>query len=292
MKKFFYGFLLSLFTIFSAKAEITILACEPEWQMLAREIAKDKIEINLAIPADEDPRNPEFKPLVKRATRARMFFCNGGELEEKWLMRLANDSRNIKIVSDPENNILFAQDFVDENFPDNFGSRVHLNPYNIAKVAAEFTARIKILDPINANFYQNSYEEFSKKWAEEIIKWEKKAQPLKGKIFIASDETWNYLEDWLQINIISRDENISSSQSKAVQLNDFYKMTKDQKIEAIIFADFEDKRDLFWLSNKLKTRMTLLPLTVNLTSESNDLFKMFETTIARLLAECLNGICN
>ncbi len=292
MRKFFCCF--GIFLLLSAKAwsRVTVFACESEWQAVAREIAKDKIDLTLGIAPTQNPQKVEIKYLIKRAGKARMFFCTGGGLEEKWLMDLASDSRNIKIIADPKKNILFAYDVVNAGNLDNkLGSRVHLNPHNISKIAAEFTLRIKELDPINAIFYQNSYENFTKKWQKKIIEWEAKSKSLKGMTFIAQDDSWKYLEDWLQIKILTFSEFEKKSQSKAINLYNFARKLENVDAEAIIFASFENKKDLLWLRDKLRKRMILLPFTVNGSANSQDLVKMFDATVNRLLTDCSSGVC-
>jgi len=292
MRNFIYLFLVFFVLSYEAVAKVTVFACEPEWQNLAYIIAKDKIDITLGVSPTQNPKKIEIKPLIKRAGKARMFFCSGDGLEDDWLMRLASDSRNVKIIADPKKNILFAYDViaVDET-TQSLGPRVHLNPYNILKIADEFTSRIKELDPVNAEFYQASYTEFAEKWQAKIVEWEDKVQVLKGKNFIAYDDSWKHLENWLQIKIMVHNQDYKISQSKAVQLNEFAKKMRDYDIEAIIFASFEDKKDLLWLRDKLKKRMILLPFTVNGSANSSDLFKMFDATVDRLLTDCSSGIC-
>ncbi len=292
MKKFFYALGIFLFFSIEASAKVTVFACESEWQALAREIAKDKIDLTLGIAPTQNPQKVEIKYLVKRAGKARMFFCSGGGLEEKWLMNLASDSRNIKIIADPKKNILFAYDVVNAGKTGvDLGPRVHLNPHNISKIAAEFTLKIKELDPVNANFYQNSYEEFIKKWQKKIVEWELKSKALKGVIFIAQDNSWKYLEDWLQIKILTLADFEKKSQSKIINLHHFAQELDNVEVEAIIFASFENKKDLLWLRDKLRKRMILLPFTVNGSANSQDLTKMFDATVNRLLTDCSSGVC-
>ncbi len=291
MKKNIFAFFLFFLISFNCWAKIEIVACESEWRSLARQIVKDKIDVILAVPANQNPKVVDVRNLSKKITRAELFFCSGGGLESAWLNRIINDGRNIKAVANPQEAILFASDFIDDKLETNLGPRVHLNPHNIIKIADEFTKRIKKVDPLNSNFYQQSYEDFIQRWMEAMTIWEKKAKALKGLTFVANDGSWNHLEKWLEIDIISLDENKSESQSKAIRLNDFAKMLKGKEVRAIIFAGFETKTDLFWLRDKLKLRIIPLPFTVNSVSGSTDLFKVFDMIINRLLADCSSGVC-
>ena len=297
-----FGF---FFVAANAEAKITILACEPEWYSLARQIVQDKADINLAVSANQDAKNIEVKaPLIAKARTARMFFCNGGDLEARWLTTLINKSYNLKAVTDKES-VLFAYDYADKiggiDEPDftmvgkkkfyKNGVRVHLNPNNITKIAAEFTKRVKKYDPINADFYQQSYENFVKNWEVSIKKWEGRASALKGMTFIANDNSWSYLGNWLGFKIITLSDQENGDKPDVVNLNDLAKSLKTAPAEAIIFAGWENKKSLFWVRDTAKIRLVSLPFTVGGAANSINLFMMFDTTVNSLLTDCSKGTC-
>ncbi len=294
MKKILLSFCL-FFIATTAEAKITIFACEPEWGSLARMIVKDQADINVAITGDQNPLTLEIKaPLIAVARKAQMVFCTGGDLESKWLSALLNRSYNLAAISN-DNSLMFAADYVDKakilNADDAYlqrGARVHLNPHNIPKIAAEFTRRVKLLDPIHAGFYQKSYEEFVKKWEVAIVKWEKKAAPLKGMPLLANDNSWTYLADWLDLNIKTINDPKTGAKPDLVKLHAIVESLKVSPVEAIIFARFEDKRSVLWLRDTTKTRVALVPFT---TKGPTDLFKLFDGIINALSTDCSSGTC-
>lgn len=304
MKKIFLVFGLFLLAK-TAEAKITILACEPEWASLAQEIVKNKAEIKIATSADQDPRNIEVKTvLATMARNADLLFCSGGDLESKWFPTLIARSYNMKIMSN-ESNVLLALDYVEKpKFSEKenadkvnkdravkSNARVHLNPHNITKIAAEFTRRIKLIDAVNANFYQKSFDDFSKKWNEAIKKWEEKAAFLRGVTFVAEDDSWDFLANWLGLKIITLVDVQTGAKPNVVSLHKVVNLLKKNPAEAIIFARFENKKNLLWLRDKTKIRMILLPFTVGGAANSGDLFQLFETTISSLSTDCSSGTC-
>ncbi len=278
-----------------AQAKLSIFACEPEWASLARVIVQDKMDIDVATNANQNPQLVTVKSaLVVPARRAKLIFCTGGDLEKKWLNRLINESNNLAAVTD-KNSLMFAYDYAEklQNIDVKYkyltsGVRVHLNPNNLFKIAAEFTRRVKIIDPLHADFYQSNLEVFVKKLKESIITWEEKAKSLQGISFLANDNSWVYLADWLKINIATIYDPETGKKPDVLRLHSIADSLKANRIEAIIFAGFEDKRSMLWLRDTAKTRVVLVPFS---TKGPTDLFKLYDTIINALLTDCSTGVC-
>lgn len=281
--------LLVFFFTKTAEAKITVYACEPEWASLAREIAGNKAEVLMGTSAYENPTNILVNNKILSVIRAaEMVFCTGGGLEDKWLQRAINESDNLKVRTNPESLFLVygANKSEKKVLP-----RPHLNPNNIPPIAAEFTRRIKILDAINANFYQKSYEEFLTRWQKSIALWEKAAAPIKGMRVVISDDAWLGLVQWLGLEIAAKIDTQKSSIANTKRLNEIADELKKNPARAIIFANYENKEPILWLSKKTKTKVILLPFTVGGAANSSNLSQLFATSINLLLVDCSKSVC-
>src|SRR5881628_3541773 len=90
--------LLLLLAPLHAYAALNILACEPEWGALAKEIGGDKANVYTAITALQDPHRVEARPsLIARARNADLMVCTGAQLEIGWAPLLQTQSGNAKI---------------------------------------------------------------------------------------------------------------------------------------------------------------------------------------------------
>ena len=87
---------ITLLTVSSlVQAKVDILACEPEWASLAREIGGDKVEAYAATTAFQDPHHIQARPsLLAKARKADLLICSGAELEAGWLPILLKKSGN------------------------------------------------------------------------------------------------------------------------------------------------------------------------------------------------------
>lgn len=273
----------------SAQAKITVYACEPEWASLAREIVGNKADVLSGTSALENPAKVMINNgLLNLIRKADMVFCTGGGFEKKWLIRAINESDNVKVRTNKDALLLV---YGSENSDKEILPRPHLNPHNIVPVAQEFKEKIKKLDSINAAFYEDSFEKFSKKWSEQILLWEKAAEPLRGKRVIFTDDSWMPLINWLGLEVAAKIESKKGFMKNNQRLNEIVSEVKKNPAEMIIFANYEDKKPILYLSEKTKTRIVLLPFTVGGAANSGNLTQLFSTTINLLLVDCSKNIC-
>src|SRR3982750_258288 len=90
--------LLLLLAPLQAYAALNLVACEPEWGSLAKELGGDKVNVYTAITALQDPHRVEARPsLIARARSADLLVCTGAQLEIGWVPLLQTQSGNSKI---------------------------------------------------------------------------------------------------------------------------------------------------------------------------------------------------
>ncbi len=291
-------FFLSLFFIATnAHARMTIMACEPEWAAMAREIVKDKADVVSATRAVQNPylEVPRNLAQIKMVVKANMVICTGGGLEDKWLPDLLKRSSNLDIRS--KKAVLFASDYlaVKLNIVDKDKrsmARPHLNPYNILKVAEEFNKRMQALDPLNQRFYQSSFEDFCKRFSNEITRLEKSAKALAGMKIIVLNDSWAYLVDWLKLNVVLNVEKEKNGRkTNSFLTRELAKKANDDGAQAIIYADFQVKDDLYAISKEGNIRVIFLPYTAGGMVNTYDLFKVFDSTLERLTIDCSKVSC-
>src|SRR6478672_13872150 len=83
-----------------ALASLNVLACEPEWAALVKELGGDKVSVYSAVTPLQDPHRIEARPsLIARARNADLMVCTGLELEVGWLPILVQQSGNSRIVA-------------------------------------------------------------------------------------------------------------------------------------------------------------------------------------------------
>jgi len=279
-----------------APAALNILACEPEWGALAKELGGDKVNIYVAATALQDPHRIEARPsLIARARSADLVVCTGAELEVGWLPLLQTQSGNPKIqVGQPGLfeaaryvTLLEIPSRVDRSLGDvhpQGNPHIHLDPRNIAKIAGPLTERMAQLDPGDAAQYRSRAQAFLQRWQEATARWEKEAAPLKGIPIVVYHKNMSYLEDWLGLREVGALEPKPGLPPTASHLSDLLASLAREPAKAIVRAAYNDPRAAEWLSERAKIPAVALAFTVGGNEKAQDLFGLFDDTLARLLA--------
>src|SRR5882672_3903407 len=195
---------LALFSL-QASAALNILACEPEWGALAKELGGDKASVYVATTALQDPHRIEARPsLIARARSADLLVCTGAELEIGWAPLLQTQSGNPKIqVRQPGYfetagvvALLEKPTRLDRSMGDIHAAgnpHIHLDPRNIARVSAALSQRMANLDRADAGYYEDRGKSFLQRWNDATARWEKQAVPLKGLPLVVYHKNLTYL---------------------------------------------------------------------------------------------------
>jgi zinc/manganese transport system substrate-binding protein len=277
-------------------AALNIFACTPEWGALARELGGDKVTVYTATTALQDPHRIEARPsLIARARSADLVVCTGAELEIGWLPLVLQQSGNSRIQSGRPG-YFEAADFValiekparlDRSLGDIHAAgnpHIHLDPRNIAEVAAGLGDRLAALDAKEAQHYRDRTRAFLDRWREASARWEKQAAPLKGFPLVVHHKTLSYLVAWLGMREVGALEPKPGLPPSTGSLTELLAKLKQMPARAVVRAAYEDPRPSEWLAQRAGIPAVMLPYTVGGSDQAKDLFGLYDDTLARLLA--------
>ena len=280
----------------SASAALNILACEPEWASLAKEIGGDRVNVSSATTALQDPHRVEARPsLIARARNADLLVCTGAELESGWVPLLLSQGGNAKIqVGQPGNfeaakhaALIEVPARVDRSMGDVHPSgnpHLHLDPANIARVAAALGDRMAKLDAAQGAFYRERTKAFIERWQQAMSRWEKEAAPLKGMPVVVYHKDNSYLIKWLGMREVGALEPKPGIPPSTGHLTELVASLGREPAKAILRSSYNDPRPAEFLASRAKIPVVVLPYTVGGTDKAKDLFGLYEDTLARLLA--------
>lgn len=279
-----------------ALAALNILACEPEWGALAKELGGDKTNIYVATNALQDPHHIEARPsLIARARSADLVVCTGAELEVGWLPLLQTQSGNAKIQTGQPGYFEAARYVVKLEVPQRLdraqgdvhpggNPHIHLSPYNIEKVATALVERMAQVDGADAAYFQERAKAFLGRWRQAISKWEKEAAPLKGMPIVVYHKNMSYLNNWLGMREIGELEPKPGLPPTTAHLSDLLARLAKDPAKAVVSSAYNDPRAGEWLAERAKIPAVILPFTVGGSDKAQDLFGLYDDTLARLLA--------
>jgi zinc/manganese transport system substrate-binding protein len=271
-RKFAVSLLLGAAALLSASAHaaLNVLACEPEWEALTKEIGGDKVKVSSATNALQDPHRIEARPgLIARTRNADLLVCTGLVLEAGAFVprldipgKLDRSEGDVHAAGNPH---------------------IQQNPRNIALVAIALSKRLAEIDPANAAVYQSRHADFAARWSAAMLKWEKQAAPLRGVAVVEHHKNMEYLMNWLGMRQVGTLEAKPGVEPSAAHLCQLLAQLQREPAKMVLRAAYQDARASQWLSERAKIPAVALPFTVGGDDKANDLFGLFDVTVARLL---------
>lgn len=278
-----------------ARAELKVLACEPEWGALVKELAGDKVSVYVATTALQDPHRIEARPsLVAAARNAGLVVCTGAELELGWLPLLIRQSGNSAIQPGKPGHFEAAAyvrmldvpqrlDRADGDVHAAGNPHIQTDPRNIALVAEPLARRLAELDPANAATYQARSTDFQARWKAAIQRWEQSAAPLRGVPVVVQHKAFPYLQQWLGLVEVAALEPKPGVEPTSAHLSTVLAGLKTRPAKMILRAAYNDPRGADWLAERTQLPVVVLPFTVGGNEQAKDLFSLFDDTVQRLL---------
>ncbi|GAB4359790.1 MAG: zinc ABC transporter substrate-binding protein [Immundisolibacter sp.] len=296
MRALFLSTLLSFLLIAPAQAALRVLACEPEWAALTRELAGELAAVDAATTALQDPHRIEARPsLLAKARRADLMVCTGAGLEAGWLPLLQREAGNGRIQAGQpgyfeaagEVSLLDRPVRLDRALGDVHAAgnpHVHLDPRRVATIAAALAGRLAQIDPANAGRYAERNADFQARWQAAMTRWEALAAPLKGMPVVVHHKGLTYLADWLGLEVVGHLEPKPGVEPSAAHLAALLDMLKRRPARLILRSAYQSPRPAQWLADKAGIAAVELPYTVGGAPGTEDLFGLFEVTLSRLRA--------
>ncbi len=287
-------FLAGLAAALPAAAALNVFACEPEWAALAKELGGDKVSAYSATHALQDPHRIEARPsLIAKARSAQLVVCAGAELEAGWLPPVLRESGNAAVQpgragyfeATPHVTRLEIPSKLDRAEGDVHASgnpHIQLDPRNLLAVAAPLAKRLGELDAANAGHYAERHRAFAEKMQQAIARWEKEAAPLKGTRVIAQHKSFSYLFNWLGLVEAGTLEPKPGIEPGSAHLAQLVAQAKAQQVRLIVRTPYDSPRPGEWLAGRAGIPLVTLPFTVGGSERAQDLFGLFDDTIARL----------
>ncbi len=278
-----------------AHATLNVFACEPEWGALARELGGDAVKVYTATTAMQDPHRIEARPsLIAQTRRAHLVVCTGAELEVGWLPLLLRESGNAEVQPGRPGyfeatryvTLLDKPTLIDRSQGDVHAAgnpHIQTDPRNIARVGAALAQRLAEVDPANAAVYQARWKAFSARWDAAITRWQQQAAPLKGMPVVVQHKSFTYLLNWLGLREVATLEPKPGVEASVGYLAEVAARLKTTPARAVLRATYQSPRASEWLAKRADIPAVALPFTVGGAPGADDLFGLFDVTLAGLL---------
>ena len=285
---------LSLLAALPAHAGVRAFACEPEWGALLQTLGANEVSVFTATTALQDPHHIQARPsLIAHMRRADLLVCTGAELEIGWLPVLLRKSGNRALQPGRPGYFMAADQVRRLEVPKRLsraegdihpGGNPHVqtDPRRILRVAEALTRRLQVIDPDHAADYARRGQAFAGRWRAAIERWEAAAADLRGMPVVVHHDQWVYLEEWLGLQEVGELEPKPGIPPTPGHLAELKQQLHDRPARLILRAAYIDARPADWLSQQTGIPVAVLPFTVGGATGADDLFGLFDTTLARL----------
>lgn len=279
---------------FSARADLRILACEPEWGLLATEIGGDLVTVKTASAPGQDAHHIQARPsLLAQVRRADLVLCNGAGLEAGWLPVLLNRGGNPDVRQAP--GLFLAAEQVDRlEIPTTLdradgdvhamgNPHVHLDPRRMLTLSGQLAERFATLDPNNADQYRQQQQAWQADFEPKISAWEQQAAELKGLKVISHHRSWVYLLDWMGMQRVDELEPKPGLPPTPGHLAKLVSKAEKQQVKLILYRPINGDDAANWLASRTPACAVELPLSPG--EEGTDtLASLYDTLIQRLVS--------
>jgi zinc/manganese transport system substrate-binding protein len=279
----------------SARASLQIVTCESEWASLAAELGGEMVNAESATTPFQDVHYIQARPsLISKVRRADLVICTGADLEVGWLPLLLRQAGNAD-VQPGRPGFLTASDYVDllekPTSVDRSQGDIHpygnphiqTDPRNIAKVAAALADRLSEVDPDNAAYYRQRYEDFSTRWQSALDRWTAAIEGVRGMEIVVHHRAWVYLANWAGLVEVAALEPKPGLPPSAASLAQLLDVVKAKNVRLIIRAVYKDEQASEWLTDRTGIPHVVMPHTVGSVDGTDDLFSMFDVIVATLV---------
>src|SRR3954447_18695797 len=175
---------------FASAKKLNVIASTTDLASLAQEVGGDKIDIDAIAKGYQDPHFVEAKPsFLLKLRNADLLISVGLQLEIGWLPPLITQSGNPRIQVGA-NGYLDASQFAEIlEIPTGTVTRamgdVHplgnphywLDPDNGRRIAKGIAAKLGELQPADAQYFMQRFEDFSKRLTDAEKRWDEQMKP-------------------------------------------------------------------------------------------------------------------
>ena len=296
MKKIFVTLLLLASLPAMAANKLNIITATSDLASLTQEVGGDRVQVESIAKGYQDPHFVEAKPsFLLKLRRADLLITVGLELEIGWLPPLVTQSGNPKIQ--PGNpGYLDASQFSEVlEIPTGQVTRamgdVHpqgnphywMDPDNGRRVAKGIAGKLGQMQPADAQYFMQRYEDFSKRLTEAEKRWDDQMKPLRGLKVVTYHRSFPNLAKHWGLNVIGYVEprpGIPPSPGHTIEV---IQTMKREGAKLILVEPYFDLKTPDSIASNVGGKVLVLPPSVGGVNEATDYFKLFDYDIGLLV---------
>lgn len=289
-------FVLSVSLAANVHAALRVVTTTTDVAALAEIIGGDRVEVEAIAKGYQDPHYLEAKPShMIRLRDADLLAYVGLELEVGWLPLILDGARNPSIRVGERGHLAMANGIEVLEVPTGEISRsegdVHpfgnphywLDPHNLLPMARTLADRLALLDPEHADEYQHRREDFERRLRERITVWDQRMAPYRGESVVCYHKQWEYLFDWLGIEIAGYIEAKAGIPPSPRHVNELQELIASRNIRVLVISNFFEPGPAERIAERTGAQVVILPASVKGEEGLDDPFTFFDALVEDLV---------
>lgn len=209
----------------------------------AKNIGKDKIDLNYVVPPSGEPHDYEISAkILKDIQNADLLITNGLGIDGfADNIKSQNDNLNIIVASDGVKKIKYNESHENHEHSQ-YDPHVWLSIENATKECENIKNALIKVDEENKEFYEANFREYSNKLNEIHNEYKKELTNLKNNTILVSHDAYGYLCEEYELNQVSVtgvNPNQEPSMNKIAEISNF---AKEKGIKYILFDGLVNPR--------------------------------------------------
>lgn len=281
----------------AAASKLRVVATTEDLAALAREVGGDRVQVEAIARGYQDPHFVDPKPsFILKLSRADLLIFVGLQLEIGWLPPLITQSRNRRVQVGAPGYMDVSQYNQILDIPTGIITRamgdVHplgnphywLDPENGRRSARAIQARLAQLRPEDAAYFQQRFEDFSRRLAEAEKRWDQQMAPYRGTQVVSYHRSWpNFVKRFglVVVGYVEPKPGIPPTPRHTLKL--INQMRRDN-IKLILVEPYFDLKTPESIARATGAEVLVLLPSVGGEREVTDYFKLFDYNIGLLTA--------
>lgn len=286
-------------------AKVKVVATLEDLGWIASQVGGDDVEVEVLCSGHRDPHTLPAKPsLTRKMKKADLLVYNGLELEIGWLPLLLDAARNPRIRPGQQGELDCALALAPGEIlevPTGEVNRsqgdIHplgnphytLDPRRGLAVGHLIAERLARIDPSAADRYRTRADQLDETLSARMADWEARIAALTMPKLIVYHQQWEYLVEWLGLEIIGIIENRPGISPAPRHVEGLIELGRNQDLVLVLAATWNHIDGAARVAQEIGSELAVLPASSHAVDEAVDYLSLFEVIITELEAAAAPG---
>ena len=284
-----------------AASKLNVVTTTADLAALTQEVGGDRVSVQAIAKGYQDPHFVEAKPsFLLMLQRADLLVSVGLQLELGWLPPLVSQCGNARVQVNASGYLDASQFAEILELPTGPVSRaqgdVHplgnphywLDPENGRRVARGIATKMAQLRPEDAQYFEQRFQDFSRRLAEAEKRWETQMAPYRGRKVVTYHRSWPNFTHRFGLQVMGEVEprpGIPPSPRHTIELME---MMKREGVKVILLEPYFDLKTPNSIASGTGAKVVVLLPSVGGEPAASDYFKLFDYDLG-LLSQAFQG---